>query len=290
MTENNDNSKVMPLDRIRTSIPNMSKTHRKIAEYILANYESASFLTSIALAQKCGVSESSVIRFSIMLGYSGFTEMQRALQDVIRGQLSMQKRLEMLSAKMTDSDDIPDIIMKKNIEGIQRTYLDLDRGNFQKAVRLLAGAKRVFLFGSRSSYYLAAFMGLELAWVRDNIFTLNVQSPEFDSLSQLQEGDVLFAISMPRYLKATTRAAQVAQEAGIPVIAITDRASSPLYRYATVPLLVDNEIFSYSDNVVPIISVITALLNAVGVELQPKSNVTLAKNEENWDMFDLYFR
>ena len=68
------------------------------------------------------------------------------------------------------------------------------------------------------------------------------------------------------------------------------RVTSPLYRYASVPLLVDNEIFSYSDNVVPIISVVTALLNAIGVELQPKSNESLARNEENWDHFDLYFR
>ena len=133
-------------------------------------------------------------------------------------------------------------------------------------------------------------MGLELCWIRDNVFTLNVQSPEFDSLSQFKEGDVFFAISMSRYLKATTRAAQIASEAGIPVIAITDSVSSPLYKFATVPLLVDNEIFSYSDNVVPIISVITALLNAVGIKLQPKSNEFLEKNEKSWDHFDLYYR
>lgn len=280
----------MPLERIHTVAPDMSKTHKKIAEYILENYESASFLTSVALAQKCGVSESSVIRFSMALGYSGFTEMQRALQGVIRSQLSMQKRLELVSSQMSDSNSILDMSLKKNIEGIQRTFLNLSKEHFQEAARLLAEAKRVFLFGSRSSYYLVAFMGLELGWIRDNVFTLNVQSPEFDALSQLREGDVFFAISMPRYLKATTRAAQLASNAGIPVIDITDRVTSPLYRYASVPLLVDNEIFSYSDNVVPIISVVTALLNAIGVELQPKSNESLARNEENWDHFDLYFR
>lgn len=283
-------TELMPLERIHTVAPDMSKTHKKIAEYILENYESASFLTSVALAQKCGVSESSVIRFSMALGYSGFTEMQRALQGVIRSQLSMQRRLELVSSQMSDSNSILDMSLKKNIEGIQRTFLNLSKEHFQEAARLLAEAKRVFLFGSRSSYYLVAFMGLELGWIRDNVFTLNVQSPEFDALSQLREGDVFFAISMPRYLKATTRAAQLASNAGIPVIAITDRVTSPLYRYASVPLLVDNEIFSYSDNVVPIISVVTALLNAIGVELQPKSNESLARNEENWDHFDLYFR
>ena len=290
MSESYYNSVLMPLDRIRSAMTGMSKTHKKIAEYLLSNYESAAFLTSIVLARNCGVSESSVIRFSMMLGYSGFTEMQQGLQDVIRSQLSMQKRLEMVQSQMSDNGSILDMILKKNIEGIQRTFLGLDKDLFQRAVKLLAEAERVFLFGSRSSSYLVSFMGLELCWIRENVFTLNVQSPEFDSLSHLKQGDVFFAISMPRYLKATTRAAQIAKEAGIPVIAITDRVTSPLYQHATVPLLVDNEIFSYSDNVVPIVSVITALLNAVGVALQPKSNLSLEQNEKNWDRFDLYFR
>ena len=99
-------TELMPLERIHTVAPDMSKTHKKIAEYILENYESASFLTSVALAQKCSVSESSVIRFSMALGYSGFTEMQRALQGVIRSQLSMQKRLELVSSQMSNSNSI----------------------------------------------------------------------------------------------------------------------------------------------------------------------------------------
>ena len=290
MTENYVAQENTPLDRIQLSFSTMSKTHKKIAEYITSNYESASFLTSLALAQKCGVSESSVIRFSAMLGYSGLTEMQRALQAIIRSQLSMQKRLEMLSSNMEKGDSILETILHKNIEGIQRTCLGIDKENFQKAATLLAEAKRVFLFGSRSSYYLTAFMGLELSWVRDNVFTLNVQSPEFDSLSQLREGDVFFTISMPRYLRATIRAAQIASAANVPVIAITDSVTSPLYKYATLPLLVDNEMFSYSDNVVPIVSIITALLNAVGLLRRPDSNECLRKNEENWKHFDLYHR
>lgn len=284
-----DISSLMPIERIQSALPTLSKTHRIIAEYILKNYETTAFMTSVVLSQKCGVSESSVIRFAMTLGYSGFTELQKSLQGVIRSHLSMQKRLELVNAQMAESDSIIDVVMKKNIEGIQRTFIKLDRDAFQKVVHLLATAKRVFLFGSRSSSYLVNFMGLELCWIRENVFTLNVQSPEFDSLSRLKEGDVFFAISMPRYLKAVTHAAQVASEAGIPVIAVTDSVTSPLYKYASVPLLVDNEMFSYSDNIIPIVSVITAILNAVGLELQPQSNEALALNEQNWDKLDLYF-
>lgn len=279
-----------PLERIQAKMPTLSKTQKKIAAYILDHYDKVTFSTSAKLSRDCGVSESSVIRLAITLGYLGYSEMQHALQDILKGQLSMIKRLDLIAAHVTDSDSILHMVLQKGVEGIQRTMLTLDKDNFQRAVTLLAEAKRVFLFGSRSSYALIYFFALELRWIRDNVYSLNTQLPEFEALSCLQEGDVFLAISMPRYLRSTTQALSLAHQAGIPTIAITDRPSSPLVPYATVPLLVDNEVFSYSDNIVPVVSAITALLNAVGAVTQPKSTEILARNEQVWDYFDLYLQ
>ena len=111
-----------------------------------------------------------------------------------------------------------------------------------------------------------------------------------DALSDLREGDVFFAISMPRYLQSTIHATALAHESGIPTIVITDSLGSPLIPYTTIPLIVDNEIFSYCDNTVPIVATITALLNSVGSITHPRSNIILAKNEETWNRFNLYFK
>lgn len=279
-----------PLERIHVKMPTLSKTQKKIATFILDHYDKVAFSTSANLSRDCSVSESSVIRLANTLGYLGYSEMQRALQDILKNQLSMIKRLDLIAAHVTGSDGIMHMVLQKGIEGIQRTMLTLDKDNFQKAVTLLAEAKRVFLFGSRSSYALIYFFALELRWIRDNVFAINTQLPDFEALSCLQEGDVFLAISMPRYLRATTQALSLAFQSGIPTIAITDSPSSPLVPYATVPLLVDNEIFSYSDNIVPVTSAITALLNAVGATTQPKSTEILARNEKVWDYFDLYLQ
>lgn len=279
-----------PLERIHRKMPHLSKTQRKIAMYILDHYDKVAFSTSANLSRDCSVSESSVIRLATALGYLGYSEMQRALQDILKNQLSMIKRLDLITAHVTDSDGIMHMVLQKGIEGIQRTMQTLDKENFQRAVTLLAEAKRVFLFGSRSSYALIYFFALELRWIRDNVFALNSQLPDFEALSCLQEGDVFLAVSMPRYLRTTTQALSYAYQAGIPTIAITDSRSSPLIPYATVPLLVDNEIFSYSDNIVPVTSAITALLNAVGALTQPKSTEILARNEQVWRYFDLYLQ
>ena len=279
-----------PLERIHAMLPSLSKTQKKIATFILDHYDKAAFSTSANLSRDCSVSESSVIRLATALGYLGYSEMQHALQDLLKSQLSMIKRMDLITAHVTDSDGILHMVLQKGVEGIQRTMLTLDKDNFQKAATLLAEAKRVFLFGSRSSYALIYFFALELRWIRDNVIAINSQLPDFEALSCLQEGDVFLAISLPRYLRTTTQAISLAYQAGIPTIAITDRSTSPLIPYATVPLLVDNEIFSYSDNIVPVTSAITALLNAVGAATQPKSTEILARNEKVWDYFDLYLQ
>lgn len=282
------NPQMSPIERIHAFQQDLSKTQRIVGLYLIENYEKAAFLTSAALAEESHVSESSVIRLASAIGYSGYGDMQKALQGMLKSQLSMQRQMDTISS--TDNDSIVNTVVNVGIRSVQRTLLSLDMNCFQEAVRLLSSAKRVFLFGSRSSYSVLHFFGLELCWIRDNVFTINVQSPEFDTLSHLQEGDVFLAISMPRYLKSTARAAAIARESGIPVIAITDRLSSPLYGFATIPLLVDNETLSYSDNLLPVISLLTALINAVGIALQPRSNESLARNEKNWDRFDLYYR
>lgn len=279
-----------PLERIHTKLPSLSKTQTKIALYILDHYDKVIFYTSAKLGRACGTSESSVIRLATTLGYSGYSAMQHALQDVLKSQLSMSNRLDLVVDQVSDSDSIMHMVFQKGIEGIQRTALTLDKENFHQAVKLIAEAKRVFLYGSRSSYAIVYFFALELLWIRDNVFSINSQLPEFDALSNLQEGDVFIAISMPRYLRNTTETLAIAHQAGIPTIAITDRNSSPLIPFATVPILVDNEIFSYSDNIVPVISTVTALLNAVGAMTQPKSNEALARSEKLWKTLDLYLQ
>lgn len=279
-----------PLERIRAQLPSLSKTQSKIAHYILDHYDKVVFYSSAKLSRACGTSESSVIRLATTLGYAGYSDMQRALQDMLKSQLSMSNRLDLMAAHESDCDSIMQMVFQRGIEGIQRTAENLNKEDFARAVQLITQAKRVFLYGSRSSYSIVHFFALELLWIRDNVFSINSQLPEFDALSHLRKGDVFIAISMPRYLRNTTEALSYAYRAGVPTIAITDRTSSPLVPFATVPLFVDNEIFSYSDNIVPVISTVTALLNAVGAMTHPKSNEALARSEKFWKALDLYLQ
>lgn len=279
-----------PIERIQLLLRSMSKKQAAAATYILENVETVPFYTLAELSHQSAVSEASIIRLTYTLGYEGFSEMQRALRDVVKSQLSMSKRMDLVEQLGTDSGSIMRMVMQKGVEGLERTMYGIKPADFEKAADLLANAKRVFMFGSRSSYYLIEFFALELRWIRNDVYALSTQSSEFDALSDLREGDVFFAISMPRYLQSTIHATALAHESGIPTIVITDSLGSPLIPYTTIPLIVDNEIFSYCDNTVPIVATITALLNSVGSITHPRSNMILAKNEETWNRFNLYFK
>ncbi len=283
-------SSMSPIERIQLLLRSMSKKQAAAATYILENMEAVPFYTLAELSHQSAVSEASIIRLTNTLGYDGFSEMQRALRDVVKNQLSMSKRMDLVEQLGTDSGSIMRMVMQKGVEGLERTMYGIKPADFEKAVDLLANAKRVFMFGSRSSYYLIEFFALELRWIRNDVYALSTQSSEFDALSDLREGDVFFAISMPRYLQSTIHATALAHESRIPTIVITDSLGSPLIPYTTVPLIVDNEIFSYCDNTVPIVATITALLNSVGSITHPRSNMILAKNEETWNRFNLYFK
>ncbi|MBO4839205.1 MAG: MurR/RpiR family transcriptional regulator [Lachnospiraceae bacterium] len=279
-----------PLDRIEAVRPKFTRTQTRIADHLTANLDTAVFSTLAGLSRDCGVSEISILKFAALLGYSGFSEMKHAFQEYVRSRISVSQRLGMVTDLGTDSTSILQMIIQKEVEGLRRTVSSLDPARFGEAVRLLSEAKRVFMFGSRSSFYLVEFFALELRWIREDVYALSTQTANFDALAELREGDVFLCISMPRYLRSTTNAISYAANAGVPTIAITDSLSSPLVPHASVPLLVDNEIFSYCDNTVPILAVITALLNAVGAATYPKSRDILTRNEKTWEHFDLYLR
>jgi len=287
--ENNVQLSTLTLtERIQLLLSSMSRKQAKVAAYILENVEVIPFYTLAELSEYSGVSEASIVRLTATLGYEGFSDMQHQLRSALKNRISMSKRMDLMGRLGADSASIMHMVVQKGVEGLRRTMLRIKPKDFEKAVDLLANAERVFMFGSRSSFYLIEFFALELRWIRNEVYALSTESSAFDALSDLREGDVLFAISMPRYLRTTIQTVQLAWEKHIPTIAVTDSLASPLIPYTSIPLLVDNEIFSYCDNIVPIAAILTALLNAVGTKTSPRSNEILAKNEATWNHFHLY--
>jgi len=277
------------LSLIEASSDGFSKGQRRIADYILKNYDKAAFMTAIRLARFAEVSESTVVRFAVELGYDGYPEMRRALQDMIRGKLTSVQRIK-VAKDIMGSRDILTHVLSSDIEQIRQTMEETDSGDFTRAVEAIIEAKNVYILGLRSSSFLARFMGFyfNLLFSNSRVISEGPDSEVFEHIVRLSEGDVLIAISFPRYSKRTIRAMQYARDVGASIIAITDSRASPLVEISDIPLCARSDMISFLDTLVAPLSLVNALIVAVSEKAPGDLYAKFERLEKIWDEYGVY--
>lgn len=276
------------LEKINSKLNEFSKTHKKIAAYILNNHDKVVFFTSSKLAKACNVSESSVVRFAIFLGYNGYTDFQKDLQNYLKEKITITQRLT--SITNTDSDEIEILydVLTKSVNDINWLIKNINEDSFIKTVHLISNARNVYLVGSRNSFSVTLFMSFGLGWIRDNVYLINETNENFDKLSEINSEDVILSVSLPRYLKSTIKIHKYAYEKKAHTICITDTINSPLVKYSTIPILINNEMLSFSDNLIPVMCIVTGILNAVAMVNKKASESKIKNFEKFWNKLDLY--
>ena len=277
------------MQRIRERLEKMSNGHRQVAEFILEHYDRAAFMTAAKLGQTVGVSESTVVRFATALGYAGYPELQDVLQDTVKRRLTTVDRLLGSANGLRTEEDVLSAVMEVDAENIRLTLRDLDREAFHTAVSLILSAREVLVVGFRSSASLALFLGFNLNWILGNVKVAGFTAQDlWEDLVHLGREDVVIAIKFPRYTHATVQAVAAAHERGCSIIAFTDSLLSPLSRYATVVLTARHSLPSYTDSFVAPLSLIDALLAAIGTSDKTRTSRALQKLEELWAKFEVY--
>ena len=276
------------ISKIQTELPGFSKGQKQIARYILEHYDKAAFMTASRLGVTVGVSESTVVRFATELGYDGYPHLQRALQEMIRNKLTSVQRMEVSSDRL-GGRDVLRTVLHADTDMIRQTLDEIDRDAFQGAVDALTGAHRIYLLGVGSSSALANFLGFYFN-LFDNVTLVHTNSVSeiFEQVLRVGPGDVLFGISFPRYSKRTLSAMQYARDRGAKVIALTDSQLSPLARVADHLLLARSDMASFVDSLVAPLSVINALIVAVGMSRRDEIEHTFNKLESIWEKYDVY--
>ena len=252
------------LQTIRNGMDTFSKGQKRIANYILENYDKAAFMTASKLGQTAQVSESTVVRFASELKYDGYPAMQKALQEMIRNRLTSIQRIE-VSNDIIGNQDVVTSVMQSDMEKIRMTMEEIDRESFQAAVDTIVNAKKIYILGTRSSGSLAGFMSFYFGLMFDNVVHVGESANQeiFDQIVQVGEGDVTIGLSFPRYSRRTVRAINFAHERGSKVVAITDSASNSMAKAADYVLLAKSDMASFVDSLVAPLSLINALLVAI---------------------------
>lgn len=266
-----------------------SKGQKQISSFILAHYDKAAYMTAAKLGALVGVSESTVVRFANELGFAGYPELQHSLQEMIRSKLTTIQRIEITNDRIGESD-LLEKVLNSDIEKIKHTLDEIDRTSFENAVDDLIGAQMIYIIGMRSSSSLASFMYhyLNLVFPHVRLVRTTSGSEIFEQLLRINDKDAIVGISFPRYSKRIINALGYAKKQGAKVISITDSAASPIAANADDLLLAKSDMASFVDSLVAPLSIINALIVAIGRKKQDEIAETFGKLERIWDEYDVY--
>lgn len=285
-TETTTNELVL---RMEEKYSKMSKGQRRLADYVRENYDKAVFLTAAKLGETVGVSESTVVRFAIQLGYKGYPGFQKALEELVKNRLNSIQRMEVAYGRISQSE-ILETVLRSDIDKIKQTLAVIDHKAFNLAIDTILNARKIYVIGIRSCAPLASFFSFYLNLVCDSVtpVTTNSSSEIFEQLIRIGQEDVIVGISFPRYSMRTLKALEFASNRKAKVITLTDSVHSPMNLYSSCNLIARSDMASIVDSLVAPLSVINSLIVALCMKKQKEVVSTLETLEKIWGEYQVY--
>lgn len=283
MSENIDLIKL-----IQSKFHNLSKSQKMIAQFIMGNYDKAAFMTAARLGEKVGVSESTVVRFANVIGFIGYPQLQKQLQEMVKTRLTTVQRIEM-SSDYSNEESILKNVLNADIENIRSTMDEIDDDVFEIVAKNIIESKSVYIIGLRSSTTLSEFLGFYLNLIRDKVYVVTYTIGDiFEQLFRLDKDDLVIGIGFPRYSSRTVNAMEYSKSKGAKVVAITDSMLSPLASNADYTLIAKSNMESFVDSIVAPLSVLNALIVAVGVKEKSTLSPSFTSLEEIWEKYNIF--
>ncbi|MDD3415091.1 MAG: MurR/RpiR family transcriptional regulator [Lachnospiraceae bacterium] len=276
------------ISKMNEKYSDMSKGQKALVTYISDNYDHAAFLTAAKLGKEVGVSESTVVRFATLLGYEGYPEFQKSLEEIVKGKLTSMQKMGAKYGKSSQSEILTSVL-RADIEKIGDTLETLDAIAFESAVDTIIDARNIYVIGIRSCAPLANFLSFYLNIMFGNVRLVQTTSISeiFEQMIRINEEDVVIGISFPRYSMRTLKAMEFANNRNSKVITVTDSVHSPMNLYSSCNLLARSDSVSIVDSLVAPLSVINALVVALCMKRQDQVVDNLETLEKIWQDYQV---
>lgn len=260
-------------EKINEQMPSMTKSHKIVASHYLEGIDKYCFYTLDEVAHEIGVSTTTVLRFARILGYSGFTEMQKDIQEELLNKISLPERL---SALQKSSDTMHDQLlissMQSDIDDITKTMMSLDPNLLERAIKAINGARSIYVLGMRSSFALAHFMGSRLAQIRPHVHIIDAGGMLYpEEFSGASQEDLLIAFTFPRFSSITCNLLSYIKGKGIPVLMITAPDHPAIEKFADIILPCYISSISFKNSITAPIALINYIVAAVALEDKERS-------------------
>ena len=279
------------LTAIQNRMDGFSKGQKRIANYIAASYDKAAFMTASKLGKMVSVSESTVVRFAVDLGFDGYPSMQKALQEMVRNKLTSVQRIEVANDRF-GNHDVVSMVLQSDLESIRMTNEALNRAALERAVDAIVHAKNIYIVGVRSSAAIALFMSFYFRNIFDNVKLINssATSEMIEQMLHVSKGDVVIGISLPRYSARTVKMMEFARNSGAKVIVITDSDDAPAAKNADHTLVAKSDMVSVVDSLVAPMSLVNALIVSICRRKEPEMTRIFENLEKIWQEYEVYER
>lgn len=274
---------------IKSEYSRLSKGHKLIANFILENYDKAAFMTAASLGKSIDISESTVVRFAYRLGYQGYRDLQKDLQELIKSKLTTIQRIKLIESEYLDETNTMTKIMQRDMENIKKTINGIDVEEFDKAIDLVLRSKKKYIVGLRSSSFLAGYLGFYMNFLMEDVHIINSESNDiFEQLLRMKSDDVIIVITFPRYSRRIIDVLDFAKKRKTPIITLTDSLISPSAKAADISLTASSDMISFIDSLVAPMSLINSFIIALGNLRKDDLNKYFTELEDIWDRYDIY--
>lgn len=247
---------------IRRRYPDLPANQKRVADYLLHHLQEVAFLSILDLERRSGVSKATVVRFAQSLGFSGFAGLRDRILEGVQLQIRIPERFALNAAG--DQADTLAAVARQDVENINQTINHLERATFGDVAARILGASRVYTAGLGISSLMAQILAYSLNQVAVRASALVHGYETFlEQAAFLTPEDLLIVFSFPPYSRETIDLVRVASGRKIPVVALTDRMTSPVsfHAAAVIPIRSRNMLFTNS------FSAISVVMNAIATEV-----------------------
>lgn len=276
------------LKRIESNMLHFSKGQRLIGKYILDHYDKIDDMTAARLSSLTGVSESTVVRFCVALGYTGYPDFLRALRELNKIKLTKRQRFDLMSQHGGNKSTF-DRVLSEDIRNIEDSLKRITKEEIAQFTTSLLEAERVYIIGLRTSTILSEYLGFYLSILLDQVIIVKDGMQDvFEQILKVGEGDVVLGIAFPRYSQKTFDLLEYAKKKNATLAVITDSKRSPIYGISDHSILCKSNMASFVDSLVAPLSVINALILETGFRRKDIAKDYFDRLEDFWEKNHTY--
>ena len=243
----------------------LPKRLRQVAVFALDNPDEIAFGTAASIAEHADVQPSTLVRFAQAIGFGGFSDLQTVFRERLRERgASYEERLETIIGSMGDRgvNQIYSGVIAAATASIDAMVARVPMQTFEDALTILANAETIYLLAQRRSFPVTSYLAYILGKMK--VRTQLISSPfgiEPEMMDFAGPKDAALAVSFAPYASATLDHARLLEQAGVPIVAITDSAFSPLTSMSKVWFeIAENDFAGFRS-----ITATMALANAIAI-------------------------